>query len=153
MNVCITLLYFSSFCLFSLKLFFAGAHTLGVGHCLNIASRLYDTQPDDLMHYVYEAFLRLKCPTRVPLTNLTFVPNDITPTIFDNQYYRDILMGKGLFGIDSSISRDPRTAPIVRQFAIDQNYFFKVFSSAFVKLSSTNVNGKGEVRRQCNHIN
>ncbi|KAL0012291.1 hypothetical protein SO802_007399 [Lithocarpus litseifolius] len=132
-----------------------GAHTLGVGHCMNIASRLYDPQPHGHMHYGYEAFLRLKCPTRVPITNFTFVPNDITPTIFDNQYYRDVLMGKGLFTIDSSISTDPRTAPIVRHFAIDQNYFFQVFSSAFVKLSSTNVltKGKGEVRRQCNRIN
>ncbi|KAK4588431.1 hypothetical protein RGQ29_019432 [Quercus rubra] len=132
-----------------------GAHTLGVGHCINIASRLYDPQPNGHMHYGYKAFLRLKCPTRVPLSNFTFVPNDITPTIFDNQYYRDVLMGKGLFTIDSSISTDPRTAPIVRHFAIDQNYFFQVFSSAFVKLSSTNVltKGKGEVRMKCSRIN
>lgn len=137
------------------KLFFAGAHTLGVGHCINIASRLYDPQPNGHMHYGHEAFLRLKCPARVPLSNFTFVPNDITPTIFDNQYYRDVLMGKGLFTIDSSISTDPRTAPIVRHFAIDQNYFFQVFSSAFVKLSSTNVltKGKGEVRMKCSRIN
>ncbi|KAJ0017850.1 hypothetical protein Pint_09836 [Pistacia integerrima] len=62
-------------------------------------------------------------------------------------YYRDILMGKGLFGVDSSLSRDPRTAAIVHKFAYDKNYFFQAFSSAFVKLSSTNVltNAKGEL--------
>ncbi|KAI4298732.1 hypothetical protein L6164_032255 [Bauhinia variegata] len=78
-----------------------GAHTLRVGHCLNIVRRL------------------------------------------------------GLFGIDSRISKDFRTAPFVKQFAMDQNYFFQVFSSAFVKLSSTNVltAQQGEVRRQCNRVN
>ncbi|TKY53986.1 Peroxidase 29 [Spatholobus suberectus] len=132
-----------------------GAHTLGVGHCLNIVGRLYDPRVGDTMDFEFEASLRLACPTDIPLTNLTFVPNDMTPVIFDNQYYRDIIMGRGLFGIDSSISIDPRTAPIVMRFAMDRNYFFKAFSSAFVKLSSTNVltDVQGDVRRQCNQVN
>ncbi|KAK9267462.1 hypothetical protein L1049_009888 [Liquidambar formosana] len=78
------------------------------------------------------------------------VSNDLTHLIFDNQYYMDVVMGKGLFSIDSSISRDPRTAPIVRRFAVDQNYFFLVFSSAFVKLSSTNVLTEGKGVRNTN---
>lgn len=107
------------------------------------------------MDFGFEASLRLACPTKIPLTNLTFVPNDMTPVIFDNQYYHDITMGRGLFGIDSSISRDPRTAPFVMQFAMDQDKFFNAFSSAFVKLCSSNVltGVQGEVRRQCNQVN
>lgn len=134
---------------------FAGAHTLGTGHCLNIVDRLHNPKPDDQMNPVFEAQLRLQCPTPIPLTNLTTVSNDITPTIFDNQYYRDLLLGKGLFLIDSSISRDPRTSDMVRQFAINIDYFFRAFSSAFVKLSSTNVLGKtkGEVRKHCSRAN
>ncbi|KAJ1405560.1 Secretory peroxidase [Sesbania bispinosa] len=132
-----------------------GAHTLGVGHCLNIVGRLYDQRIGDEMDLNFEASLRLACPTEIPLTNLTFVPNDMTPIIFDNHYYRDIIMGRGLFGIDSNISRDPRTAPFVMRFALDQNYFFEAFSSAFLKLSTTNVltNEQGDVRRQCNQVN
>ncbi|XP_031274940.1 peroxidase 29-like [Pistacia vera] len=132
-----------------------GAHTLGGGHCINIVDRLYDPHPGDEMNEGYQQLLKLACPTRTPLTNLTVVPNDLTPVVFDNQYYRNILMGKGLFGVDSSLSRDPRTAAIVHKFAYDKNYFFQAFSSAFVKLSSTNVltNAKGEVRRICNHVN
>ncbi|KAF8030219.1 hypothetical protein BT93_E2613 [Corymbia citriodora subsp. variegata] len=132
-----------------------GAHTLGTGHCLNVINRLYGPKPDDQMNPVFEAQLRLQCPTPVPLMNLTAIFNDITPTIFDNQYYRDILSGKGLFPIDSSISRDPRTSDIVKQFAFDQDYFFRSFSSAFVKLSSANIisKTKGEVRKQCSRVN
>ncbi|KAI3419279.1 Peroxidase, partial [Psidium guajava] len=128
-----------------------GAHTLGEGHCLNIVDRLYNPKPDDQMNSAFEARLRLQCPTPAPLTNLTTISNDITPTIFDNQYYTELLLGKGLFPIDSSISRDPRTSDLVKQFAIDRDYFFRAFSSAFVKLSSTNILSKatGEVRKQC----
>ncbi|GAV73301.1 peroxidase domain-containing protein [Cephalotus follicularis] len=132
-----------------------GAHTLGVGHCINIVGRLYDPQPEDQMSFRFKALLRNICPTTIPVSNLTFVPNDITPTIFDNQYFKNVLMGEGLFSLDSSISQDPRTAPIVERFAGDQNYFFNIFSSAFVKLSSTNVltDLQGEVRRICNQVN
>ncbi|KAK7363775.1 hypothetical protein VNO77_05932 [Canavalia gladiata] len=132
-----------------------GAHTLGVGHCINIVGRLYDPLLGDKIDFGFKISLRVVCPTKIPLTNLTFVPNDMSPVTFDNQYYRDIIMGRGLFGIDSNISRDPRTAPFVFRFAMDQNYFFRAFSSAFVKLSSTNVltGVQGDVRRQCNNIN
>ncbi|KAI4371153.1 hypothetical protein MLD38_019419 [Melastoma candidum] len=132
-----------------------GAHTLGVGHCLNIVKRLYDPSPADRMDYTFRAQLRLSCPTTVPLENVTFVSNDITPVIFDNQYFVELLMGRGLFQIDASLASDPRTLPIVRNFAADQSYFYRTFSSAFVKLSSTNVlsSARGEVRRQCSRAN
>ncbi|GAB4830822.1 hypothetical protein Ancab_004850 [Ancistrocladus abbreviatus] len=132
-----------------------GAHTLGVGHCINIVDRLYDPDPTDTMDFGFELALKFKCPTRTPLTNLTFMPNDITPTIFDTQYYRDISSGKGLFGIDSSISKDPRTASVVARFTNDQTYFFQTFSSAFIKLSAVNVlnESTGQVRLKCNRVN
>ncbi|GAB2301063.1 hypothetical protein Dimus_035099 [Dionaea muscipula] len=132
-----------------------GAHTLGAGHCLNIADRLYNPDPLDEMDFTFELSLRLLCPTRIPITNLTTAPNDSTPTLFDNHYYRDISSGRGLFGVDSSLSRDPRTAPIVAQFSVDLPYFFQTFSSAFVKLSSANVltGNLGEIRRSCNQVN
>lgn len=107
------------------------------------------------MNNGYENVLKLTCPTKTPLTNLTVVPNDITPLIFDNQYYRDVMLGRGLFTADSTISTDPRTAFIVSRFAVDESYFFQVFSSAFAKLSETGVlsKRKGEIRRICNQVN
>lgn len=133
-----------------------GAHTLGVGHCRNIVDRLYNPHPgSQIINHSFELLLRLACPTKTPLTSLTVVPNDMTPFIFDNRYYRDVTAGNGLFGIDSSISRDLRTASVVNQFALDQDHFFQVFSSAFVRLSTSNVIGEaeGEVRRICNRVN
>ncbi|KAK2644547.1 hypothetical protein Ddye_019742 [Dipteronia dyeriana] len=114
---------------------------------------LLDSQ---IINHSFELLLKLECPTRTPLTDLTVVPNDMTPFIFDNHYYRDVT-GNVVFGIDSGISRDLRTASVVNQFALDQDHFFLVFSSAFFRLSSTNVvseaEGQGEIRSTCNKVN
>lgn len=134
-----------------------GGHTLGTGHCINIVHRLYDSKDrvqHEEMEWGFEALLRLKCPTQVPLTNDTFVVNDLTTLVFDNQYYRNVVGGRGLFTVDAAIASDPRTAPIVRRFAADQAYFFRAFSSAFVKLSSAVVPATdGQIRRRCNRVN
>lgn len=132
-----------------------GAHTLGGGHCRNIVNRLYNPKPTDQMDLRLQLQLRFICPTAIPMNNITVVPSDVTTTIFDNQYYRDIAVGKGLFPIDSTVSRDPQTMTIVRQFAVDQLYFFQTFSSAFVKLASTGVltGDLGEVRLDCSQVN
>ncbi|KAK9022990.1 hypothetical protein V6N11_003226 [Hibiscus sabdariffa] len=107
-----------------------GAHTLGGGHCVNIVDRLFERQPDDPINPSFKAMLRLLCPTEKPLTNLTIVPNDKTPLAFDNHYYKDVLMGKGLFTIDSRISIDQRTAPIVAEFAANKYRFFQIVRTA-----------------------
>ncbi|KAM0944371.1 putative peroxidase [Dioscorea sansibarensis] len=133
-----------------------GAHSIGVGHCLSIVHRLYDREErhkDYNMDYGYEIMLRLKCPFKVPSSNETFVANDLTSLIFDNQYYKDIVSGRGLFTVDSEIALDPRTAPFVKMFAEDQEYFFRSFSMAFVRLSSSVILSTGEIRRVCNRVN
>eukprot|EP01018_Ginkgo_biloba_P009807 Gb_15647 [translate_table: standard] len=115
-----------------------GAHTLGIGHCVNVVKRLYP-QKDTNLGFFFGNFLRINCPTAVPFTNKTFITNDLTSLRFDNQYYRDIRSGRGLFSIDSAMAMDPRTALTVSRFADDQNLFFQAFSSAFVKLSVASV--------------
>ncbi|KAJ0989205.1 hypothetical protein J5N97_007561 [Dioscorea zingiberensis] len=136
-----------------------GAHTLGVGHCTSIVHRLYGSRDlgRENLSPLFEEFLRLNCPTRVPLTNITFIFNDLTTLLFDNQYFRDIDGGRGLFTIDSELSVDPRTAAFVRRFAEDNRHFFSVFSKAFVKLSTMGVltgdGDGGEVRRVCSRVN
>ncbi|KAG1334702.1 Peroxidase 29 [Cocos nucifera] len=134
-----------------------GAHTIGAGHFLNMVRRsLYNSKMDDEnTDPRFEALLGLKCPTQGPPTNHTVILNDLTTLLFDNQYYKDATNGRGLFTIDAAISTDPRTASYVKLFAEDQRYFFRVFSLAFVKLSSAVVltGEEGEVRRRCNQVN
>ncbi|EFJ33714.1 hypothetical protein SELMODRAFT_167284 [Selaginella moellendorffii] len=133
-----------------------GAHTVGVGHCVSVLDRLYPTQDPNLLP-PRSAQLRAQCPPTPPqlLNNNTFFANDFTNVFFDNQYFRDILNGQGLFGIDSKIALDKRTSRIVSMFATNQAYFFAVFSSAFNKMLASNVltGSSGEIRRDCKVVN
>lgn len=57
--------------------------------------------------------------------------------------------------IDAALPLDSRTRPFVVKFATDPNSFFRAFSSAFVKLSSSNVltGNQGVIRTSCNRFN
>ncbi|KAI3914649.1 hypothetical protein MKW92_006722, partial [Papaver armeniacum] len=72
----------------------------------------------DMLEKGYEALLKMQCPTRLPL----------------NKPY--ILC---FIGIDSSISKDPRTSQVVKLFADDHKYFFQVFASVFLKQTTKYV--------------
>ena len=45
---------------------------------------------------------------------------------------------------------DPRTAQIVKHFASDRDDFFRAFSSAFIKLSTSGSLNQGVIRKRCN---
>ncbi|OAE30579.1 hypothetical protein AXG93_40s1040 [Marchantia polymorpha subsp. ruderalis] len=134
----------------------AGAHTIGVGHCVNVVNRLFPQQ-DPALSPLMAGQLLTQCPTpnAAFLNNNTILSNDFTNFVFDNQYYRDVMNGNGLFKIDSLIGQNPTTAGIVARFAANQNDFFGVFSRAFVKMTSFRVltGAQGEVRRNCHRLN
>lgn len=134
----------------------AGAHTVGVGHCINVLDRIYPSM-DPTVQPAMQAQLSSMCPTSDPqsMNNNTILPNDSSNFFFDNQYYKDVQSGRGLFKIDSNLYYHPVTAPIVDHFASDQTDFFNVFSSAFVKLSTFNTltGSQGEIRRNCHMLN
>ncbi|KAF8401307.1 hypothetical protein HHK36_012240 [Tetracentron sinense] len=102
----------------------------------------------------FEAFLKLSCPQGSLTSNSSFVGNDLTDFVFDNQYYRDTMGGRGVLKIDAYMAMDPRTAPIMAHFANNKDDFYQAFISAFVKLSSTGVltGNQGVVRKSCNAI-
>ncbi|CAM6104484.1 unnamed protein product [Calypogeia fissa] len=132
-----------------------GSHTMGVGHCPNIVNRLYPTLDTTLLtHPFYAQILRRQCPATGSNPN-TIVPNDLTNIIFDSQYFRDVMSGRGLFSIDAALATDPRTAPFVQQFAMNQNLFFQTFSDAYVKLTQFRVltGSQGQIRTNCRSPN
>ncbi|KAL3812266.1 hypothetical protein ACJIZ3_013534 [Penstemon smallii] len=129
-----------------------GAHTLGITHCTNLQSRLYNSN-NKATNLVHENILRMICP--VGSSETTFVPNDLTSLLFDNHYFINTLRGHGVLKIDAEMPLDPRTGPYVKTFGDDQEAFFKAFSSAFVKISNSDVliGNQGVIRRRCNERN
>ncbi|KAI5072240.1 hypothetical protein GOP47_0012346 [Adiantum capillus-veneris] len=129
-----------------------GAHTLGVAHCTNFVDRLYPTR-DPNMGLLFANSLKARCPRRFPSN--AFAALDTSNLRFDNSYFRNVLNRRGLLTIDSELGLDPRTGPIVQNYAANPSAFFSNFASAFVKLSSFNVlsGNQGEVRGDCRSSN
>ncbi|KAK0597337.1 hypothetical protein LWI29_024221 [Acer saccharum] len=130
-----------------------GSHSLGISHCRNFEGRLWPL-PDPTLSPPFARMLQLICidPT---LSDVAFAQNDATIFSFDNQYFIDILRGRGLLRIDSEIARDPRTQQYVYNFGQDTQKFFDRFSSGFLKSSEYKVlvGEKGEIRRDCRFRN
>lgn len=129
-----------------------GSHTVGVAHCSNFVNRLYPT-PDPDLGLFFASTLQSRCPLGVPINLVATL--DTSFIRFDNSYFRNVLSNRALLTIDSELGMDPRTNPIVQNFASNQDAFFGAFASGFVKLSSFRVRtgNEGEVRVQCHTTN
>lgn len=142
---------------FILVFTFVGGHTLGITHCSNIHARLYNSQKGkkDAIEPDFKNTLKIICPPMSLASNISFVQNDPTSLAFDNQYFASAIHGRGLLRVDAEMPLHSRTGPFMRKFANDQGAFFGAFSSAFVKLASSNVltGTRGMVRRSCNALN
>ncbi|KAE9455120.1 hypothetical protein C3L33_12989, partial [Rhododendron williamsianum] len=133
-----------------------GAHTLGTSHCFNILTCLQAPQQGkaECMEPGLEMLLKLSCPLGSLTPNSSFVVNDPTSLIFDNQYYLNAMRGRGILRVDAELPLDPRTGPFVRRFGENQEDFFRAFSSGFVKLASSGVltGDQGVIRGICGVI-
>lgn len=104
------------------------------------------------MHPQFSQELKRKCPKPNKDRNAgQFL--DSTASVFDNDYYKRIIGGKGVFLSDQTMLLDYRTKWIVEAFARDQALFFREFAAAMVKLGNVGVDGNGEVRLNCRVVN
>lgn len=134
----------------------SGGHTLGFSHCSSFEARLrnfsslHDTDPSMNAEFVLD--LRKKCPKPNHNHNAgQFL--DSTASVFDNDYYKQLLAGKGVFSSDQSLVGDHRTKSFVEAFAKDQGLFFKEFTASMLKLGNLRGSTNGEVRLNCRMTN
>ncbi|MFQ6662331.1 hypothetical protein Gotur_030196, partial [Gossypium turneri] len=134
----------------------SGGHTLGFSHCSSFQARLHNFSSvhdiDPTMNPEFAETLKKKCPKPNKNGNAgQFL--DSTASTFDNNYYKQLLAGKGVFGSDQALYGDYRTKWIVESFANDQSLFFKEFTTSMVKLGNVGVMENGEVRLNCRVVN
>ncbi|KAK9665580.1 hypothetical protein RND81_14G120900 [Saponaria officinalis] len=134
----------------------SGGHTLGFSHCssflprLHNFSKVHDTDPS--MNSNFASMLKNKCPN--PTTNGDAGQVlDSTAAQFDNDYYKQLVSGKGVFLSDQSLYIDERTREIVESYSQDQNLFFQEFAASMIKLGNVGVSEVGEVRVNCRRAN
>ena len=85
--------------------------------------------------------------------------DQVTPKVFDNKYYNNLLEGRAQLPSDQVMLSDPSaaatTAPIVHRFAGNQQDFFRNFAASMIKMGNISpLTGKdGEIRNNCRRVN
>ncbi|RCV24040.1 hypothetical protein SETIT_5G053200v2 [Setaria italica] len=137
----------------------SGAHTIGLSRCTSFRQRLYNQTGNGMADFTldasYAAHLRQGCPRSGGDDNL--FPLDLaTPTKFDNYYFKNLLVGKGLLSSDEVLlTKSAETAALVKAYAADVNFFFQHFAQSMVKMGNVSplTGAQGEVRKNCRRLN
>ncbi|CAN1262976.1 Cationic peroxidase 1 [Linum perenne] len=122
----------------------SGAHTIGHARCLIFRQRLHGGNS-----------LKSTCP---PLTgnNDTLSPLDaVSPSLFDNAYFTNVLAKQGLLHSDQQLFSGGSTDAHVTDYGKRPRAFYADFAAAMVKMGGlgTLTGTAGEVRANCRRIN
>ncbi|PNX85638.1 peroxidase 17-like protein [Trifolium pratense] len=133
----------------------SGSHSIGKARCFSIMTRLYNQsgsgKADPAFNPSFRAELFKQCPLDVDQNKTLNL--DATPVIFDNQYFKDLVDGRGFLNSDQTLFTFPQTQGLVRLFSIDQNEFFKAFVEGMLKLGDLQSDQPGEIRKNCRVVN
>ncbi|PHT57168.1 Peroxidase 16 [Capsicum baccatum] len=136
----------------------SGAHTLGFSHCDRFANRIYSFTPsnpvDPSLDPEYAKQLMGMCPQNVD-PSIAINMDPVTPRTFDNEYYKNLVGGKGLFTSDQVLFTDESSQGTVNDFANNGFDFNGAFVTAMRKLGRVGVKtgDKGEIRLDCSRFN
>ncbi|KAK9723653.1 hypothetical protein RND81_05G015800 [Saponaria officinalis] len=129
----------------------SGAHTIGQAKCIRFRNRIYGRQN---IATQFAQSMQQICPATRGIDDDNLGPLDFsTPTSFNNDYFEGLIRREGLLASDQVLwsSGSPQTAPVVQQYANDEQRFFQDFSAAMFKMSRLGVKtGRaGMIRKNC----
>ncbi|GLT44639.1 hypothetical protein SLA2020_185250 [Shorea laevis] len=137
----------------------SGSHTIGNSRCTSFRQRLYNQsgngQPDNTLDQTYAAQLRKRCPRSGGDQNLFFL-DFVSPTKFDNSYFKNLLAYKGLLNSDEVLfTKNEESRELVKKYAENQELFFQQFAESMVKMGNISplTGSKGEIRKNCRKVN
>ncbi|CAH9069214.1 unnamed protein product [Cuscuta europaea] len=136
----------------------SAAHTVGFSHCDRFWNRIYNfsrgSPLDPTLNIEYASELKANCPKTVdPRVAINMDP--VTPRRFDNQYFKNLQNGRGLFTSDQVLYEDARSKSAVDSWAKNPKAFQDAFKLAITKLGRVGVKtGKGgNIRFDCGKLN
>ncbi|KAJ4810237.1 Peroxidase [Rhynchospora pubera] len=137
----------------------SGSHTIGLSRCTSFRQRLYNQTgnglADSTLEESFAAQLRGGCPRSGGDNNL-FPLDRVSPTKFDNLYYKNIFYGKGLLSSDQILfTKSPDTMALVKLYAENEKLFLEQFAKSMVKMGNISplTGYNGEVRKNCRFVN
>ncbi|GAB2235957.1 hypothetical protein Droror1_Dr00026402 [Drosera rotundifolia] len=130
----------------------SGAHTIGLARCVNFRSRIYN---ETNINSSYKASLQAICPSSSSGGNNTASLDTVSPTAFDNYYFKDLINLKGLLHSDQQLYNGGTTDSKVTTYGASQSTFFTDFASAMIKMGNLSplTGSSGQVRTNCRKIN
>ncbi|RRT86012.1 hypothetical protein B296_00005803 [Ensete ventricosum] len=129
----------------------SGAHTIGQARCTSFRSHIYN---DANVNASFAALRKQNCPSSGGDSNLA--PLDVqTPTTFDNKYYQNLLVRKGLLHSDQELFNGGSQDSLVRQYSTNPATFNGDFTTAMVKMGNISplTGTKGQIRLNCRKVN
>eukprot|EP01018_Ginkgo_biloba_P007361 Gb_00476 [translate_table: standard] len=136
----------------------SGVHTIGFSHCNQFADRIYNysqSNPiDPTLNETYARELMEMCPKNVNPTFMVAL-DPTTPRHFDNEFYKNLQLQKGIFTSDQVLYDDSRSRNTVNSFADNNKAFNNAFVQAMTKMGRIGVKTgvDGEIRRDCTRFN
>jgi len=130
-----------------------GAHTIGQARCTNFRAHVYnDTNIDG-------TFARTRqsgCPRTSGSGDNNLAPLDLqTPTVFENNYYKNLVCKKGILHSDQELFNGGATDAQVQSYTSSQSTFFSDFVTGMIKMGDiTPLTGSnGQIRKNCRRVN
>ena len=131
-----------------------GAHTIGQARCTNFRDHIYNETKD--IDDAFASTRKSDCPSTSGTGDNNLAPLDLqTPTVFENDYYKNLVSKKGLLHSDQELFNGGATDALVQSYVSSQSAFFADFVTGMIKMGDiTPLTGSaGEIRKNCRRIN
>ncbi|KAH9314510.1 hypothetical protein KI387_023137, partial [Taxus chinensis] len=129
----------------------SGAHSIGQARCAAFRSRIYNETNIDA---AFAASVQANCPSNGGDANLS--PFDVvTPNVFDNNYYKNLVVKKGLLHSDQALFVGGSSDAQVVTYSNNPLTFFSDFAAAMIKMGNISplTGTNGEIRKNCRKTN
>ncbi|KAG1342829.1 peroxidase 72 [Cocos nucifera] len=134
-------------------------HTIGRSRCTSFRQRLYNQTgnglADSTLEVAYASQLRSRCPRSGGDNNL-FPLDLVSPTKFDNYYYKNIMASKGLLNSDQVLfTKSEKTMALVKLYAENNQLFLEQFVESMIKMGNISplTGARGQIRKNCRKVN
>ncbi|XP_030466064.1 cationic peroxidase 1-like [Syzygium oleosum] len=129
----------------------SGSHTIGQARCTTFRTRLYN---ENNINATFATSLKANCPSSGGDNNLS--PLDTTsPTSFDNAYFKNLQIQKGLLHSDQQLFSGGSTDAQVNTYSSNSATFMTDFANAMVKMGNLSplTGSSGQIRKSCGKVN
>ncbi|XP_049366351.1 cationic peroxidase 1-like [Solanum verrucosum] len=129
----------------------SGSHTIGQARCTTFRDHLYNETD---INASFATSVKSKCPQSGSDNNIS--PLDTTsPNTFDNIYYKNLRIQKGLLHSDQQLFSGGSTDSIVNTYSSNSATFFADFAKAMVKMGNLSplTGTNGQIRKNCRKTN